>query len=79
VSVSPKQILKAFLMAACLVWILDKLYRAYTEGSILGRRRIYTRAEEPLSFDVYFALHAVFALVIAGMIVTAVSRGKVDL
>ena len=69
-SVSLKQVFKAFLMGAALVWLIDKLYSAYLTGHIRGRRRTYSIEKDPFSFDV------AAVLIIVGLIVSTLWRAS---
>ena len=64
----PKLLVKFTLMGAAVVFIAHKLSIAYAEGRIRGRRT-YDAVEDPLAFDIYTVMYAVFALIIVGMVV----------
>jgi hypothetical protein len=65
----PKLLVKFALMGAALAFIGHKLSVAVAEGRIRGRRHTYDAVEDPLAFDIYTAMYAVFALVILGMVI----------
>jgi hypothetical protein len=74
---TPKKIAKFALMGMALVFLADKLYVAFTEGRIRGRRRTYIADEDPFSFDVMVLLEAGVVVVILGMIVHGLWRAAV--
>jgi lipoprotein signal peptidase len=75
-SVSLKQVFKAFLMGAALVWLIDKLYSAYLTEHIRGRRRTYSIEKDPFSFDVMVAFDVAAVLIIVGMTISALWRAS---
>lgn len=71
-----KQVFKAFLMGAALVWLIDKLYSAYLTEHIRGRRRAYSIEKDPFSFDVMVAFDVAAVLIIVAMMVPTLWRAS---